>query len=88
MKRLAIPSVVVALCLGLLLTGQSLHAQQGQGNIPIMDLGSAFQGGGAQQGRQSQRVQQDKSKQCARQANDQNLRGNERARFIQNCMAH
>lgn len=61
-------------------------AQPGQ--IQVMDLGSAFSASGAQQqqtGKQNQQVKQQKQRDCARQANEQNLRGDARQRFMQSC---
>lgn len=87
MKRV-VAFATLLLCANLLLATGPAPAQQGQNQIQVMDLGPAVSGQGAQQpGKQAQQVKQQKQKECARQANDQNLRGNDRQRFMRDCMA-
>ena len=62
-----------------------------QNDWGIMDLGPAQKNkpnSGSQPNKQSQQVKQQKNKECNDKANQQNLRGNDRQRFLRDCMSN
>jgi hypothetical protein len=80
--------LALVLCV-LLLAAPSMSLAQSQ--FQVMDLGSAFNGqprqGDRQPAKQAQQVRRDKQQECARRANEQSLRGNDRQRFMRDCLS-